>query len=339
MQRTINLDYCPFRIAREEVRNKFLNFVEVLTHLRNQLFDEIDRFQREWETDMYKFQKLRHENIVVKSLESKLTISPTSKPNVEINWNKSLNLFQLTPVTKIARISWLNQSTEDDCFVNFRRERSVPVHLDIQRSGGHSTSYIDTEATPVSDQNFSFDHGMLKKSMSTDFNLRPNNSYENVRFSSAKNSDQIPSSRASTGNNLYANERELDARGTSCRITNVPAYCSLNVPNIYMGDKLVSRSAPQSPNFGARPGATPYTRNYLIQEPIKFCDPRERDILLSDNPSSRCNSPLQTSVGYTRQQTVIKNPEWSKSLFTESQDGIVNQLVRKFEDQSYESNF
>ena len=324
MQRTRNLEYCPFRIAKEEVRIKFLNFETVLNHLRNQLFDEIDRFQREWEADMTKFQRFRLENIVMKTLESKLIINPFSKPSAEINWNKSIKLFQLTPVSKIAHITWLNQSIENDCF---KRERSVPVHLDLQRGGAHSMSYIDTDATPVSDQNFSYDL-MLKKSMSTDFNSRPNN-YENVRF--AENSGQIPSSRASTGSNLYASDRELDARGDSCGITYGPNYCSLNVPNIHREDKPVSRSAPQSPKFGARP----YTRDCSTLEPIKFCDPRERDVLLTDNAYNLCNSPIQPCTGYTRQRTVIKNPEWrTNSGFTESQDGIVNQMVRKFQDHS-----
>ena len=326
MQRTINLEYCPFKIAREEVINRFLHFEEVLTHLRNQLCDEIDKFQREWETDMIKFQRFRHDNIVMKTLGSEITINPASKPSVEINWDKSVRLFHLTPASKIARITWLNQSTEDDCFNHLRRERSTPAHLNLQRSEAYSMSYFDTDATPVSDQNFLFEHGMLKKSTSTDFYLQPNH-YENVRFPTAKYSDQIPSSRANTGNNLPFSERG-DARGSSCRIPHGPESCSLNVPNIHMGDKLVSRSAPQSPNFGARP----YTSGYVTPEPIKFCDPKERDVLLTDNASSRCNSPLQCSTSYTRQRTVIKNPEWrAKAQFTESQDGIVNKMVRKFQ--------
>ncbi|KAI6659113.1 hypothetical protein LOD99_14789 [Oopsacas minuta] len=362
MQYRTDSEYCPFDNARDVVKNKFIEFSRLLNNIQNQLYDEIDKLEREWKRDIAKLQKVKHDvdqeiseysslysskKRLMANIESEIQYNQARKPIIEIHWDRTVKLFEINKHSKIANMTWCIQNSEEICVTSNQTERTMPFYLDLltnaNPSVASSMNYIDTDVTPLCEQAFDFEPGKLKKSRSTNF-YSQSQDYERIHQYNTKINTSSPSTGQFTSRRLnkldraytYDNEHQATDNDIDYRIAfDSNEYCRLNMPSSYTAaDNIrLSRSAPHSPIMGN----SAMNHNYVNMSSIKFCDPRERDILLMENESKDIASSLQHIPCYMRQQTVIKNPKMrTRSDFTESQDGIVNEMVRKFQNKNRE---
>ena len=317
MECRLGYEYCPFKTAKEEIKNRFLLFERVLREIRERLYEEIEQREREWRRDILKLKKVRQmvgqeipadsfvflsRQRLLDSCELEIQLNLELKPIIEIVWNNSANLFELKPDTLIAQVTH-RIPDQDICTEKFPASRSYSNSF----TSGFS-SYQDTDATPVSKDNFSFDECQMKKTRSV-------NSFQSLG--------------------------EFECY-THNHLLNLPTHLTYSTPYLpkesthlklarKADNSYHSRSLPQSPILQTKLNANSHliSQSFDTVSPVEEHDPKQRDVMFLKGEDRRFDY-LGTSPGYTRQETVRRNSNYK----SKQERSNVRELKKNFEKNS-----
>ena len=367
---------CPFHQVREQIKSYFLNLELTLNIIRDKLYEEVTLKEHEWIKAIEQLKstralvnlRLQPNTTTFKTKQrvlNTLDLSMSQRPYVNIKWDYSVKLLEVTNDKRIAEVVYLIPDEEREArpsSLQFQRENS-PNYYNIQMKNRQysypendmcifSQQTTDSDRTPFENVNFENTVNSSSTYLSPYNTMPRKHSSPNPVHSPSLSSLLVPS------NDTYIPSLHRHSFTKSCEENNLPTlhqdeYRTVgrsgksldqsdeHIPTVLLGNnrgyegRQVSYSVPHSPNLRNYPETSlgDWKNQSLEFEHIHFCDNKSRDCLWTDDEDNELQ-PLHMYSNHDRRSTITKRPNKrtnDSNDKTEEEHKSVTDIVKKFQ--------